>query len=140
MDLPASSQNLEHVWLGNRKLVLQDYLVMERDGELSLRDIWKKPDKEREASRVAELNAFKACPFQLGFKFASNGMLCDVPPIPIRTLDFLEAQDLVNLSRVCKATHQAAHFLLEREVWAIPQLTYIHGALWNSAPGPPGWG
>jgi hypothetical protein len=43
-------------------------------------------------------------------------MLCNNPPIPLRVLDFLHTEDLLNLSLVCKATHQAGHVLLQREV------------------------
>jgi hypothetical protein len=75
-------------------------------------------DLEREASRAAELDAFKACNFQQGF--ASEGMLCNEPPIPLRALHYLEARDLVRLSLVCKRTHHAAHALLTREVSTSP--------------------
>jgi hypothetical protein len=55
------------------------------------------------------------CRFQEGF--ASQGMLCNNPPIPLRVLDFLDhTPDLVNLALVSKATHQAGHYLLQREV------------------------
>jgi hypothetical protein len=55
------------------------------------------------------------CCFQKGF--ASEGMLCNDPPIPLRVLDFLEhPDDMLNLALVCKATHQAYHALLQREV------------------------
>jgi hypothetical protein len=64
------------------------------------------------------------CAFKSGF--AAEGMLCDHPPIPLRVLDFLGAYELVNLSLVCKATHQAGHVLLEREVGSS-----------NPAPGNP---
>jgi hypothetical protein len=56
----------------------------------------------------------ETCRFKSGF--ASEGMLCNEPPIPLRVLDFLGTYELVNLSLVCKATHQAGHVLLEREV------------------------
>ncbi len=69
---------------------------------------------EGEASREAELDAFMACRFQKGF--AAEGMLCHEPPIPLRVLDFLETQDILSLSMVCKSAHQASHCLLEREV------------------------
>jgi hypothetical protein len=88
---------------------------MRDNGDVFLRDDVQAEDKSREASRVAELEAFRACPFQQGF--ASEGMLCNEPPIPLRVLDFLEAQDIVNLSLVCKSMHQAAHVLFKREVW-----------------------
>jgi hypothetical protein len=58
--------------------------------------------------------AVQKCALKTGF--AAEGMLCDHPPIPLRVLDFLETYELVNLSLVCKATHQAGHVLLEREV------------------------
>jgi hypothetical protein len=88
---------------------------MRGNGNVFLRDVVQAEDKSREASRVAELDAFRACPFQQGF--ASEGMLCNEPPIPLRVLDFLEAQDMINLSLVCKSMHQAAHVLFKREVW-----------------------
>lgn len=92
---------------------LQDYLVL-RDGELTVRDVWLPESECREVSRETELDNFRACRFREGF--ASVGMLCNKPPIPLRVLDFLEAEDLLTLSRVCKATHQAAHVLFMREV------------------------
>jgi hypothetical protein len=58
--------------------------------------------------------ATQTCAFKAGF--AAEGMLCNEPPIPLRVLDFLGTYELVNLSLVCKATHQAGHVLLEREV------------------------
>jgi hypothetical protein len=59
------------------------------------------------------------CRFREGF--ASEGMLCNKPPMPLRVLDFLEhTEDLFNLSLVCKATHKAGHVLLQREVWWAP--------------------
>jgi hypothetical protein len=58
--------------------------------------------------------AVQKCAFKTGF--AAEGMLCNEPPIPLRVLDFLGTYELVNLSLVCKATHQAGHVLLEREV------------------------
>jgi hypothetical protein len=58
--------------------------------------------------------ATNMCRFQTGF--AAEGMLCNEPPIPLRVLDFLGTYELVNLSLVCKATHQAGHVLLKREV------------------------
>jgi hypothetical protein len=65
--------------------------------------------------RAALLAATSDCRFKDGF--ASEGMLCDQPPIPLRVLDFLEAGgDLANLALVCKATHKAGHVLLNREV------------------------
>ncbi len=63
---------------------------------------------------VRQAAATQTCPFKSGF--ASEGMLCNEPPIPLRVLDFLETYELVNLSLLCKATHQAGHVLLEREV------------------------
>jgi hypothetical protein len=54
------------------------------------------------------------CALRTGF--AAEGMLCDTPPIPLRVLDFLGTYELINLSLVCKAMHQAGHVLLEREV------------------------
>ncbi len=61
------------------------------------------------------LVATTQCRFQKGF--ASEVMLCNAPPIPLRVLDFLEhTEDLLNLALVCKATHQAGHVLLQREV------------------------
>jgi hypothetical protein len=65
--------------------------------------------------------ATHTCRFISGF--ASEGMLCNEPPIPLRVLDFLGTYELVNLSLVCKAMHQAGHLLLEREVrGSIPRL------------------
>jgi hypothetical protein len=58
--------------------------------------------------------ATNMCRFRTGF--AAEGMLCNEPPIPLRVLDFLGTYELVNLSLVCKATHQAGHVLLKREV------------------------
>jgi hypothetical protein len=58
--------------------------------------------------------ATQTCALKAGF--ASEGMLCNEPPIPLRVLDFLGTYELVNLSVVCKATHQAGHVLLECEV------------------------
>jgi hypothetical protein len=56
----------------------------------------------------------QTCAFKSGF--AAEGMLCTEPPIPLRVLDFLGTYELVNLSLVCKAMHQAGHVLLEPEV------------------------
>jgi hypothetical protein len=78
---------------------------------------WPEEDRARESAREAELAAFRACRFQQGF--ASEGMLCNEPPIPLRVLDFLEAQDILRLSLVSKCTHQAAHVLFKREVCAV---------------------
>jgi hypothetical protein len=75
---------------------------------------WQPDSGPREERRKSELAAFRACRFQQGF--ASEGMLCNEPPIPLRVLDFLGARDLLRLSLVCKSTHQAAHVLLKREV------------------------
>ncbi len=75
---------------------------------------WQPDSGPREERRKFELAAFRACRFQQGF--ASEGMLCNEPPIPLRVLDFLGARDLLRLSVVCKSTHQAAHVLLKREV------------------------
>ncbi len=63
---------------------------------------------------VESLSAYETCAFKFGL--ASEGMLCNEPPIPLRVLDFLGTYELVNLSLVCKATHQAGHILLKREV------------------------
>ncbi len=66
-------------------------------------------------SSHAVLAATPNCRFREGF--ASVGMLCNNPPIPLRVLDFLpHTEDLLNLALVCKATHQAGHVLLQREV------------------------
>jgi hypothetical protein len=56
----------------------------------------------------------QTCALKSGF--AAEGMLCNEPPIPLRVLDFLGTYELVNLSLVCKAMHQAGHVLLQREV------------------------
>lgn len=93
---------------------MQDYLVL-RNEDIIVLDVRQPVCNLREESREAELHAFRACRFRQGF--ASTGMLCNEPPIPLRVLDFLEAQDLVRLSLVCKATHQASHVLHTREVW-----------------------
>jgi hypothetical protein len=61
-----------------------------------------------------QLTATRKCAFKAGF--AAEGMLCNEPPIPLRVLDFLGTYELINLSLVCKAMHQAGHVLLEREV------------------------
>jgi hypothetical protein len=67
--------------------------------------------------RAKILAATASCRFRQGF--ASEGMLCNHPPIPLRVLDFLDTQDMLNLSLVCKTTHKAGHVLLQREVrWA----------------------
>jgi hypothetical protein len=110
-------------------LVVQDYLVLRDSGNVFLRDDVQAEDKAREVSRVAQLDAFRACPFQQGF--ASEGLLCNEPPLPLRVLDFLEGQDIINLSLVCKSMHQAAHVLFKREVWpsyAAFQATWSIGA------------
>ncbi len=66
---------------------------------------------------VPSMIAAMHCRFQEGF--ASGGMLCNDPPIPLRVLDFLDdSEDLLNLALVSKATHQAGHFLLQRELTA----------------------
>ncbi len=65
--------------------------------------------------RKSMLAATAYCRFREGF--ASEGMLCNNPPIPLRVLDFLQhTEDLLNLALVCKATHRAGHVLLKREV------------------------
>ncbi len=89
-------------------------LVLRNNEDIFVLDDWQRKDKLREESRESELDAFKACRFQQGF--ASEGMLCNEPPIPLRVLDYLEASDLLRLSLVCKSAHQAAHLLFEREV------------------------
>jgi hypothetical protein len=110
-------------------LAVQDYLVLRDNANVFLRDDVQAEDKAREASRVAELDAFRACPFQQGF--ASEGMLCNEPPIPLRVLDFLEAQDLINLSLVCKSMHQAAHVLFKQEVWPSQVAFQVRGSIWQ---------
>jgi hypothetical protein len=71
--------------------------------------------REDDTDSMSILVATTECHFQKGF--ASEGMLCNTPPIPLRVLDFLEhTEDLLNLALVCKATHQAGHVLLQREV------------------------
>jgi hypothetical protein len=73
----------------------------------------EKPKLRRESA--IELAAAWQCRFREGY--ASEGMLCNDPPIPLRILDFLEnPEDLLNLASVCKATHQAGHVQLQREV------------------------
>ncbi len=95
-------------------LRLQDVLVVRPEG-LFARDPDTTEGAEDRPDRLSSLAATSHCPFQEGF--ASEGMLCDNPPIPLRVLDFLEhTEDLLNLSVVCKATHQAGHVLLQREV------------------------
>ncbi len=93
---------------------VQDCLAVTDNVEVGVRVTGREEDDSREASREAELDAFTACRFQKGF--ASEGMLCHEPPIPLRVLDFLETRDILNLSMVCKSAHQASHRLLEREV------------------------
>jgi hypothetical protein len=61
-----------------------------------------------------EFAVARKCACKTGF--AAEGMLCNEPPIPLRVLDFLGTYELINLSLVCKATHQASHILLGREV------------------------
>jgi hypothetical protein len=68
---------------------------------------------ERVALREGHLQQFKACQVR---GHASEGMLCNTPPIPLRVADFLDAADLLNLALVCKATHEASHLLFDREV------------------------
>lgn len=104
--------------------MLQDYLQVKNNGEVFVHLNGMKEDKSRAASRVAELEAFRNCPFQKGF--APDGLLCTEPPIPLQVVKYLTAQDLVNLSLVCKATHQAAHVLLQREVWSWSILVAKH--------------
>ncbi len=74
---------------------------------------------------VSILAAPSDCHFQEGF--AAEGMLCNNPPIPLRVLDFLEdKQDLLNMALVSKATHQAGHVLLRREVCWPAALHHCH--------------
>jgi hypothetical protein len=93
---------------------VQDSLALKNHDDVYVRDVKSRTDTSRESMMEAELEAFRACQFQSGF--TSEGMLCDEPPIPLRVLDFLETQDLVRLSFVCKSTHQAAHLVFQREV------------------------
>ncbi len=86
--------------------------MLRSNGDISVRA--QQDNYLREGLRQTELAAFRACRFRQGF--ASQGMLCNEPPIPLRVLDFLEARDLITLSLVSKSTHQAAHLLFEREV------------------------
>ncbi len=94
--------------------------MLEDNDDIAVREAKQDVRLSREILRRPELEAFRACRFQKGY--ASEGMLCDEPPIPLRVLDFLEARDLVRLSLVCKSTHQAAHLLFKREVWPNPRV------------------
>jgi hypothetical protein len=96
---------------------LQDYLVLRNDEDIHILDDPVPEEKSRGDSRTMQLEAFEACRFQNGF--ASEGMLCNEPPIPLRVLDFLETKDILRLSLVCRSAHQAAHLLFKREVWAL---------------------
>jgi hypothetical protein len=113
---------------------MQDYLFLTQDNKVCVRGPQDKDQGPealeclaREASREAELAAFRGCRFQRGN--ASEGRLCNEPPIPLRVLDFLEARDLLSMSLVCKSTHQAAHLLFEWEVrplvLILQQLCYV---------------
>jgi hypothetical protein len=97
--------------------MMQDYLVLRSNGEVHVREGQQSSDPSGEERREAQLEVFRACRFEQGF--ASEGMLCHEPPIPLRVLDFLDTQDLLRLSLVCKSTHQAAHILFKREVWPV---------------------
>lgn len=90
----------------------QDYLDIGENAEIFGR---KQQGEVPQDLWVSNLDAYKACRFQAGF--APEGFLCHEPPIPLRVLDFLEARDLVNLSRMCKRTHHAGHVQFQREVW-----------------------
>jgi hypothetical protein len=83
---------------------------------LLTRDVMREAIKRRKrAVMEGALAHTSQCRFREGF--ASKGMLCDKPPIPLRVLDFLHhTADLVNLALVSKATHHAGHYLLRREV------------------------
>ncbi len=96
----------------------------------------RKVDAARESAREAELAGFRACRFQQGF--ASEGMLCNEPPIPLRVLDFLEASDILRLSLVSKSTHQAAHLLFKREVCAVVRFP-AHFLFLSFFPFSPNW-
>jgi hypothetical protein len=83
-----------------------------------------RPTREGPKDPLSVLAATAHCHFREGV--ASEGMLCNDPPIPLRVLDFLEhAEDLLNLALVCKATHQAGHVLLKREVHCAPVLAIL---------------
>eukprot|EP00884_Botryococcus_braunii_P021723 jgi/Botrbrau1/8234/Bobra.0392s0029.2 len=72
------------------------------------------PDTDAQAAiREAQLQRFLVCPLKDGY--ASEGLLCNSPPIPLRVLDFLDASDILNLSLVCKDTHHGSHHLFRRE-------------------------
>ncbi len=99
-------------------LGLQDCLVPKNHDDVRMRNRQQEVKKSREIQRDKQLNRFRACRLQKGF--TSEGMLCDEPPIPLRVLDFLDAQDTLRMSLVCKSAHQAAHLLFKREVGPLP--------------------
>jgi hypothetical protein len=61
---------------------MQDLLVLRDDEGILVLDDPKAEDESRGDSRTLELEAFEACRFQNGF--ASEGLLCNEPPIPLR--------------------------------------------------------
>jgi hypothetical protein len=98
---------------------------LKRAHKEGLEGLWlahqKRPQESPGNVMVRRGAAMHTCRFRSGF--AAGGMLCNEPPIPLRVLDFLGTYELVNLSLVCKAMHQAGHLLLEREVrGSIPRL------------------
>jgi hypothetical protein len=101
------SPHKAHLWM-------QDVLVLRPSGLFARSpDAVKGPTTCPDPASVLE--AASECRFREGL--ASEGMLCSKPPIPLRVLDFLpHTEDLLNLALVCKATHQAGHVLLKREV------------------------
>eukprot|EP00884_Botryococcus_braunii_P021720 jgi/Botrbrau1/8231/Bobra.0392s0027.1 len=98
-------------WIADRKIAIATLKDLAAVGDT----ITVRPANKRHprSCQKYSLAAFQDCRFQNNF--ASEGMLMNDPPIPLRVLGYLGTQDLLNLSRVCKATHYAAHHLLIRE-------------------------
>jgi hypothetical protein len=95
---------------------MQDGLVLRRKG-IFAQSLDTVQGPEDSPDPVQSMIAAMHCCSQEGF--ASEGMLCNDPPIPLRVLDFLDdSKDLLNLAMVCKATHQAGHVLLQRKLTA----------------------
>lgn len=88
---------------------LQHKLIVRPDNHVLFNPELAADTPDRAAEREAQLERFCNCRFREGF--AGKGMLCHSPPLPLRLLDFLDAADLLSLSLVCKATHQASHYL-----------------------------
>lgn len=93
---------------------MQPFLEVRDGNHVVFKDGLEEDTPARASEREAQLESFRRCRFQEGF--ASEGMLCNSPPLPLGVLDYLDAGDLLNLFLVCKATHRASHYLLHREV------------------------